>query len=459
MTSPKSDTTSAAATSSDPLYDAVVVGVGGVGSFALRALSRDQPSGKYLGIERYQLHHTHGSSHGRTRVYRSAYFEHPGYVTYCQHSANEFRQLQAESGMDLIQECGTLLIEPVDGAVEYGRPAGVTVEPCLPVSSIIPAAMAAAKQHGIPVEHLDHAALQERFPQFNYNNSKGVAMHGLLEPTGGLVRPERVQTAIRRQLDASDSVTILEHTVVNGYQVTTSAIGAGNEKDTTTIRVQIQQQGQNETQTITTKALLIAAGGWTGELIPSWRPYLKPARQLQGWVNVEDQQEVDPSHYNAGSMPTFVFASPDWPTALYGIPRDTADELPHYSSCIKLGIHQRDVPIADCCDNPHTPTAAETNEMEQAFQIAFDPKAWSNHRHNVPTAQEVRPCIYTMTPDANFIVGSPEPGVFGVTGCSGHAYKMTPTLGQIMADFALQKEDWKSTWQVDFLSVERFQKN
>ena len=59
-------------------YDVVVVGVGGMGSAALYHLARRGK--RVLGLERFDLLHERGSSHGLTRIIRLAYFEHPDYV-------------------------------------------------------------------------------------------------------------------------------------------------------------------------------------------------------------------------------------------------------------------------------------------------------------------------------------------------------------------------------------------
>ncbi len=59
-------------------YDDIVLGLGGMGSaaaFHLAARGR-----KVLGLEQFERLHTRGSSHGRTRIIREAYFEAPEYV-------------------------------------------------------------------------------------------------------------------------------------------------------------------------------------------------------------------------------------------------------------------------------------------------------------------------------------------------------------------------------------------
>ncbi len=56
-------------------FDTIVIGVGGMGSTALRHLARRGQ--KVLGIERFDLGHSMGSSHGLNRIIRLAYFGHP----------------------------------------------------------------------------------------------------------------------------------------------------------------------------------------------------------------------------------------------------------------------------------------------------------------------------------------------------------------------------------------------
>lgn len=96
------------------MFDCVVIGLGGVGSFALRSVARDMKkmkkkktattaasdsaaaasangSVKILGLERHEVGHSRGSSHGKSRVYRKAYFEHPSYVPWCQYSEDEWK--------------------------------------------------------------------------------------------------------------------------------------------------------------------------------------------------------------------------------------------------------------------------------------------------------------------------------------------------------------------------------
>ena len=61
------------------MYDAIVIGAaGGVGSAAMFHLA--SRGARVLGLDRFPPGHARGSSHGRTRIIRQAYYEHPDYV-------------------------------------------------------------------------------------------------------------------------------------------------------------------------------------------------------------------------------------------------------------------------------------------------------------------------------------------------------------------------------------------
>ena len=55
-----------------------VIGLGAAGSAALLALARRGIPA--VGLDRFRPPHSHGSSHGRSRVIREAYYESPAYV-------------------------------------------------------------------------------------------------------------------------------------------------------------------------------------------------------------------------------------------------------------------------------------------------------------------------------------------------------------------------------------------
>ena len=78
------------------ICDCLVIGLGGVGSAALRHLAARGV--RAIGIERFGVAHDRGSSHGETRVIRQAYFEHPDYVPLLRSAYGLWDDLAAESG-------------------------------------------------------------------------------------------------------------------------------------------------------------------------------------------------------------------------------------------------------------------------------------------------------------------------------------------------------------------------
>ena len=88
------------------VYDAIVVGVGGMGSAACYHLARRGL--RTLGLERFDIPHTMGSSHGITRIIRLAYYEHPSYVPLLLRAFELWDELERESGRHLLEVTGTI---------------------------------------------------------------------------------------------------------------------------------------------------------------------------------------------------------------------------------------------------------------------------------------------------------------------------------------------------------------
>ena len=98
-------------------FDAIVVGVGGMGSATCCELARRGV--RVLGLEQFDLGHDRGSSHGRTRVIRNAYYEHPSYVPLVRRAYECWYDLEQLTGQHLLTECGCLNV---------GLPAGELVQ-------------------------------------------------------------------------------------------------------------------------------------------------------------------------------------------------------------------------------------------------------------------------------------------------------------------------------------------
>ncbi|MEO8138713.1 MAG: FAD-dependent oxidoreductase, partial [Gemmatimonadota bacterium] len=79
--------------------DVAVVGLGAAGSAAAFTLARRGL--QVVGIDRFHPPHPHGSSHGRSRIIREAYYESPAYVPLVQRAYELWYALERDSGRRL----------------------------------------------------------------------------------------------------------------------------------------------------------------------------------------------------------------------------------------------------------------------------------------------------------------------------------------------------------------------
>ena len=156
-------------------FEAIVVGLGGMGSAAAAHLAAR--GHRVLGLEQFQPAHSEGSSHGKSRVIRLAYFEDPAYVPLLRRSYELWRRLERDTGRRLLQITGGLMI----GA---------------PDSEVVSGSLRSAREHDLDHQVLDAAEIHRRFPPFT--PPPGVI--ALYEHEAGVVFPEE---AIRAHLDVA----------------------------------------------------------------------------------------------------------------------------------------------------------------------------------------------------------------------------------------------------------------
>jgi sarcosine oxidase len=80
-------------------YDVVVIGLGAMGSAACYHLAGQ--GARVLGLEKFDIPHANGSSHGFSRMIRMAYREHPDYVPLVKSAFSLWQQLEAEAGAEI----------------------------------------------------------------------------------------------------------------------------------------------------------------------------------------------------------------------------------------------------------------------------------------------------------------------------------------------------------------------
>lgn len=356
-------------------YDVIVAGVGAMGSAACHHLAKRGQ--RVLGLERHDLGHVQGSSHGMTRIIRLAYFEGPQYVPLLLRAHELWRETGAEAGMELLYVTGSADLAPEgQGFVESSR------QSCL--------------EWGLKHEMLTHSEIARRFPAFHLPRGH----IGLWQPDGGFVASERaiyahvgLAQANGADIRVNEPALSWKTTAHGGVEVTT-------------------HRG-----TYTAGALVLTAGAWMSQLNPALAPYLNPVKTTIGWFSVSK-----PAHFRIGAMPVFILTVDEG--SFYGFP---LWEHPGF----KLGgPHFEREPI-DPSDPDRTPSQAQVEAIRDCL-AKYIPEA-----NGAPLS--VKGCVYTVTPDEHFVIDR-VPGaeqVVYASCCSGHGYKFASVIGEVMADLAI----------------------
>ena len=130
--------------------------------------------------EQFEVGNPHGSSHGRSRIFRLAYPE-EHYVRLAQKSFALWRELEAESGETILELHG--LVEIVRSLDESTAP---TLERC-----------------GVAWERLDREAAERSFPIRVPEGSFAV-----LQPEAGIARADKALAAFKRELDVREQAKV-----------------------------------------------------------------------------------------------------------------------------------------------------------------------------------------------------------------------------------------------------------
>jgi sarcosine oxidase len=370
--------------------DTVVVGAGGLGSATAWQLARRGADVTLL--EKFAFGHTRGASHDTSRILRRSYHT-PAYVALANEAYDDWALLERESGEQLVTRTGGVDLFPPGSsiaAIDYTT------------------SMAAC---GVEFLELTAAEVAQRWQALSlpagtlalYQGDTSIVPAG--RSTATMQRLAREQGALL--YDESPVTGLVDHgddgveVVVGGSPADGAANGG---RAATTYR------------RLLARRVVLTADAWTNDLLAHLGTSL-PLTVTREQVTYFAPPA--PERFGADRLPVWIWM--DDPS-FYGFP--TYDEAGN-GALVKAA--------QDCGgavtsgDGRSFDTDAAALDLLRGFVSGLLPGVG-------PPARTVT-CLYTLTPDRDFVVG-PVPGHPGVLlGLgAGHAFKFAPTFGRLLAD-------------------------
>jgi sarcosine oxidase len=371
-------------------FNTIVVGVGAAGSATIYELAKR--GRQVLGLERFDIPHEMGSSHGHTRIIRLAYYEHPTYVMLLHRSYELWREIQGRVGEQLLHIIGSIDAGPPDSRVFQG-------------------ALQSALEYNLEHEVLTGTEITQRFPGYHLPHET----LALYQPQGGFLVPERciisyVEAAQALGAEVHGRERVLEwQPLGDGVRVTTNR------------------------DVYEAERLVITAGAWNSALLPPLAGLLTPERQVLAWL-----QPRRPELFRREVFPVFnllVGEGRYYGFPVYGIPGFKFGRYHHLEEAV----------------DPET-LDREPNDRDEQILREFAERYFPDGSGPTMT---MRSCMFTNTPDRHFIIDlHPQyPQVSFTSPCSGHGFKFASVLGEIMADLA---ERGETRHNIEFFRLGRF---
>jgi sarcosine oxidase len=356
-------------------FDAIVVGLGGIGSAAAWRLAASPASPRVLGVEQFELGHDRGASQDQSRITRLSYHR-PEYVQLAIEAQASWREVEAAAGRRVLTMTGGLDLAPPNAAESIDDYAD---------------SMTAA---GVAFEWLDGIEVARRWPAWRLEPDT----RAIFQADAGIADPEQgnaAHQALARQAGAE----LLEHARVGAIA------DHGGELEVTL----------DDGRAFTAGSVVVCADAWTNELLgPLGHPVpLAVTREQVTWFEPEDATAFAPERF-----PIWIWL--DQPS-FYGFPA-------HVGRGPKVGQ-----------DIGGRATTATTRTFDLDIDCLDRVETFLARRlPGAGRRADTKTCLYTLTPDRDFIVDRvPEhPGIVVALGAA-HGYKFAALFGQILASLAL----------------------
>jgi sarcosine oxidase len=355
-------------------FDAIVVGLGALGSAAARALAA--AGARVLGLEQFRLGHHRGASHDHARIIRRSYHT-PAYVHLAGLAYRAWADLERETGERLLVRTGGLDLFPLGAAIPPG-PYLASLDAC-----------------GVPYRWLDTDEVRRRWPVFRLEPGTGALWQG----DGGMVPAARA-TELLQRLATRHGATLLAETPVTGLRDLGDAV-----------------EVRAADATWRAGRLLLCADAWTNELLAQLGARLPLVVTQEQFSYLTP---ADPAAFAVGRFPVWIwmddpsfYGFPVWPGAALKAAQD---------------VGGREVTARTRGFDPD-PAAAE---RLAGFLRAHLPAALGAHASTTTclyTLPPYRDLVLGALPGHDRVL---------VALGAAHAFKFAPLLGRLLADLALR---------------------
>jgi sarcosine oxidase len=367
-----------------------VIGAGMAGSAAAMHLAR--AGARVTLFDQFAFGHDRGSSHGATRLFRIAYFEHPDYVPILQRAFTMWKTLEQEAGETLFHQTGVLEAGPPEGEFMRGLAKAVA-------------------DHDLPVPQLDAAQIARDHPQLTlppdfiayFEREAGFVMAGktvmhqirFAKEAGAMLRPE---TPVLGWAPLADGVSV--------------ETAAGAE---------------------TFDRVVIAAGAWANALLDLPKADVKPWPRTLFWRRPQTDD------FALGKFACFAVEEEDG-RFYYGFPAIDGQG-------VKVAEHSGGAAIARPEDRGDAPEPGESEAID-AFLDARLPAL-------ARQPGSFQRCLYEVSSDHHFLIDRHPASdrVVFAAGLSGHGFKFSPVLGEALSIMTLED---RTPEHFKFLSLARF---
>ncbi|MFM8315246.1 MAG: N-methyl-L-tryptophan oxidase [Deltaproteobacteria bacterium] len=368
-------------------YDVIVLGLGGMGSSTVYHLA--QSGVKVLGLEQFTEAHALGSSHGKTRLIRKAYFEHPDYVPLLHQSYDLWHQLENLSQEKLLHLSGLTL---------FGSSA----------SAILKGVRKSKDQFDLKVREVSEVEAQHWNPVFHV--PKGFV--GVEEPGAGFLEVEKCIKAYLKVARSLGAEIRFEQPCLSwGANSKEVWVETGHEK-------------------IYADKLVITAGPWTSQILQDLNLKLQVHRVPQFWFQGKNISVLNQIKSCFAFDMSYGF--------IYGFP------VFSHSKFLKVAIHKPGEKVnhpSEVRRNWNEQDHVEVSQFLKQVLPEIDPKP-----------MEGSICLYTMSPDEHFVIDQ-HPSwdrISFAAGFSGHGFKFASAVGKILSDGACLSKYPKT---IDFLRL------